>query len=60
MYDGHGGKRAADFVAENLHNNIVEMMEMHTETEEAVKAGYLKTDREFLEQVIAVLFSPHP
>ncbi|KAM1103015.1 hypothetical protein ACFX19_011766 [Malus domestica] len=50
VYDGHGGKRAADFVAENLHNNIVEMMEMHTETEEAVKAGYLKTDQEFLEQ----------
>ncbi|KAI5352253.1 hypothetical protein L3X38_005144 [Prunus dulcis] len=43
VYDGHGGKKAADFVADNLHNNILEMMEVHTEIEEAVKAGYLKT-----------------
>lgn len=57
MYDGHGGKKAADFVADNLHNNILEMMEVHTEIEEAVKAGYLKTDQEFLKQVIAILDS---
>ncbi|PQP97669.1 hypothetical protein Pyn_10516 [Prunus yedoensis var. nudiflora] len=50
VYDGHGGKKAADFVADNLHNNILEMMEVHTEIEEAVKAGYLKTDQEFLKQ----------
>ncbi|CAL2231204.1 unnamed protein product [Prunus armeniaca] len=50
VYDGHGGKKAADFVADNLHNNILEMMEVHTEIEEAIKAGYLKTDQEFLKQ----------
>ncbi|KAF2282250.1 hypothetical protein GH714_043891 [Hevea brasiliensis] len=26
VYDGHGGKKAAEFVAENLHTNILEMM----------------------------------
>ncbi|GMY26331.1 probable protein phosphatase 2C 14 [Fagus crenata] len=53
VYDGHGGKKAAEFVAENLHTNILEMMENckePTAKEEAVKAGYLKTDQEFLKQ----------
>ncbi|XP_022775606.1 probable protein phosphatase 2C 14 [Durio zibethinus] len=55
VYDGHGGKKAAEFVAENLHNNIFEMLkncEGNKEKEEAVKAGYLKTDEEFLKQDI--------
>ncbi|KAG2708122.1 hypothetical protein I3843_05G161600 [Carya illinoinensis] len=53
VYDGHGGKKAAEFVAENLHTNILEMMENckePTAKEEAVKAGYLKTDQDFLKQ----------
>ncbi|GLT36646.1 hypothetical protein SLA2020_110100 [Shorea laevis] len=53
VYDGHGGRKAADFVAENLHNNIFESLKNcagNEEKEEAVKAGYLKTDEEFLKQ----------
>ncbi|KAF7834461.1 putative protein phosphatase 2C 14 [Senna tora] len=53
VYDGHGGKKAAEFVAENLHTNILRMMENCQESKakvEAVKAGYLKTDEEFLKQ----------
>ncbi|KAL6351623.1 hypothetical protein AAG906_040977 [Vitis piasezkii] len=53
VYDGHGGKMAADFVVENLHTNIFEKLENCAEDatkEEAVKAGYLKTDEEFLKQ----------
>lgn len=45
---------AADFVVENLHTNILENLENcaeDTTKEEAVKAGYLKTDEEFLKQV---------
>ncbi|XWS34711.1 hypothetical protein CRYUN_Cryun21dG0061200 [Craigia yunnanensis] len=56
VYDGHGGKKAAEFVAENLHNNIFEMLKKskgNEGKEEAVKAGYLKTDEEFLKQDIA-------
>ncbi|GFY88218.1 protein phosphatase 2C family protein [Actinidia rufa] len=50
VYDGHGGGKAAEFVAENLHDNIFKMLENCTEISEAVKAGYLKTDQEFLKQ----------
>ncbi|KAF2307056.1 hypothetical protein GH714_024587 [Hevea brasiliensis] len=55
VYDGHGGKKAAEFVAENLHINILEMMVNcpgNMSKKEAVKAGYLKTDQEFLKQGI--------
>lgn len=44
-------------MAENLHTNILEMMENckePTAKEEAVKSGYMKTDQEFLKQVIAI------
>ncbi|KAK6116557.1 hypothetical protein DH2020_049663 [Rehmannia glutinosa] len=53
VYDGHGGNKAAEFVAENLHLKIFEKLEGISENkakEEAVKAGYLKTDEEFLKQ----------
>lgn len=55
VYDGHGGSKAAEFVAENLHLKIIEMLEGTSENhvkEEACKAGFLKTDEEFLKQVI--------
>ncbi|GMH27661.1 hypothetical protein Nepgr_029504 [Nepenthes gracilis] len=51
VYDGHGGRKAAEFVAENLHNNIMQMFENRTGSmskDEAIKAGYLKTDQDFL------------
>ncbi|KAL6193280.1 hypothetical protein ACLB2K_034364 [Fragaria x ananassa] len=50
VYDGHGGSKAAAFAAENLHSNIIEMMEGCTEKEEAFRAAYLKTDQDFLKQ----------
>ncbi|KAJ6721929.1 PROTEIN PHOSPHATASE 2C [Salix viminalis] len=54
VYDGHGGKKAVEFVAENLHVNIIEKMVScdagNVSKEEAVKAGYLKTDQDFLKQ----------
>ncbi|KAH9614976.1 hypothetical protein KSS87_014095 [Heliosperma pusillum] len=56
VYDGHGGRKAAEFVAERLHRNIIEMVENcqgNIVKEEAVKAAYLRTDREFLEQDVA-------
>lgn len=54
VYDGHGGRKAADFVSERLHENIIAMMNcgFSSSKEEAAKAGYLKTDEEFLKQVI--------
>lgn len=54
VFDGHGGRMAADFVAENLHTNVFEVMENCKENYQkldAIKAVYLKTDQEFLKQV---------
>ncbi|XP_038884362.1 uncharacterized protein LOC120075223 [Benincasa hispida] len=51
VYDGHGGRKAAKFVAENLHNNILEVVGNcagSAEKEDAIKAAFLKTDRDFL------------
>ncbi|KAL6186482.1 hypothetical protein ACLB2K_042602 [Fragaria x ananassa] len=50
VYDGHGGSKAAEFAAENLHSNIIKMMEGCTKKEEAFRAAYLKTDQDFLKQ----------
>ncbi|CAI9779371.1 unnamed protein product [Fraxinus pennsylvanica] len=53
VYDGHGGTKAAEFVTDNLHLKILEMLENLPEDkakEEAIKEGYLKTDEEFLKQ----------
>uniref|UniRef100_A0A803M730 protein-serine/threonine phosphatase n=1 Tax=Chenopodium quinoa TaxID=63459 RepID=A0A803M730_CHEQI len=56
VYDGHGGRKAAEFVAESLHKNVIELLhncDGNMAKEEAVKAAYLKTDREFLEQEVS-------
>lgn len=53
VYDGHGGSKAAEFVANNLHTNIYEMLKNssgNAPKEEDIKAGYLKTDKDFLKQ----------
>ncbi|CAI9093037.1 OLC1v1028438C1 [Oldenlandia corymbosa var. corymbosa] len=53
VYDGHGGSKAAEFVAENLHSNILEVLKNssgNAPKEEEIKAGYLKTDQDFLKQ----------
>ncbi|KAK9063478.1 hypothetical protein SSX86_017348 [Deinandra increscens subsp. villosa] len=53
VYDGHGGSKAAEYVAKNLHSNVFEMLEKCSEnatTEEIVKAAFMRTDDEFLKQ----------
>ncbi|KAI4373818.1 hypothetical protein MLD38_011893 [Melastoma candidum] len=54
VYDGHGGREAVDFVAQRLHQNVVEMVggcecDTDFDVEEAIKAGFLRTDQEFLD-----------
>ncbi|KAJ4827092.1 hypothetical protein Tsubulata_049106 [Turnera subulata] len=59
VIDGHGGRAAADFVAENLGKNIVKALENvgkeddddGDELKQAIRGGYLVTDKEFLSQV---------
>lgn len=56
MIDGHGGKAAAEFVAENLGKNIVKELERVEKKEGkyievAIREGYLFTDQEFINLV---------
>ncbi|EEF36866.1 probable protein phosphatase 2C 74 [Ricinus communis] len=59
VIDGHGGRAAADFVAENLGKNIVKDLEFvgkeddNYQPEQAIRRGYLTTDREFLSQGVS-------
>lgn len=59
MIDGHGGQAAADYVAENLGNNILREVgtlgKERGSLEEAIRKGYLVTDKEFLSQVSRLL-----
>nr|ABK25106.1 unknown [Picea sitchensis] len=55
VFDGHSGRKASDFEAENIGQNIVDaMLGMESETEnileQSVRAGYITTDAEFLKQ----------
>lgn len=59
VIDGHGGRAAADYVAENLGKNIVRAIRSVEEEEaadpsdleQAIRCGYLVTDEEFLSKV---------
>ncbi|PSS34464.1 Protein like [Actinidia chinensis var. chinensis] len=52
IFDGHGGAKAAEFAANNIDRNIMKEVARRCEEdiEEAVKDGYLTTDREFLKE----------
>ncbi|GKU92141.1 hypothetical protein SLEP1_g5908 [Rubroshorea leprosula] len=52
VFDGHGGVKAAEFVAKNLGNNITEEVSnrRRDDIEGAIRDAYLTTDREFLKQ----------
>lgn len=55
VIDGHGGSSAADYVAKNLGKNIIKAFENggkeDDKLEEAIRMGYLVTDKVFLAQV---------
>ncbi|KAJ8618728.1 hypothetical protein MRB53_014914 [Persea americana] len=54
VFDGHGGRAAVDHVTNKLGNNILRAIEKigkeEDKLEQAIKAGYLTTDEEFLSQ----------
>jgi protein phosphatase 1L len=55
IFDGHGGKSAAEFAAQNMPKFMADEMKKvdggDTEKiEDAVKKSYLKTDEEFLKR----------
>jgi len=50
IYDGHRGSRAAEYLAEHLHNNILEHADFVSNTENALVEAFLQTDEAFLEK----------
>ncbi|KAI8537389.1 hypothetical protein RHMOL_Rhmol09G0019800 [Rhododendron molle] len=56
VIDGHGGRAATDYVAENLGKNVMKALETVGEEEDQLQAAiheaYLTTDKEFLSQSV--------
>jgi len=50
VYDGHGGKNAADLTADLLHKNIIEDPFFLDDISKAIKSGFEKTDKYILER----------
>lgn len=54
VFDGHGGRKAADFAAEHLVHKITDALkEGEGSIEAAVRSGYLAADAEFLQQRVS-------
>jgi len=49
VYDGHGGRRAADFVAQNLPHKWAEKYSLVPETGGSLREAILQVEEEFLE-----------
>ncbi|XP_039034790.1 probable protein phosphatase 2C 25 [Hibiscus syriacus] len=55
VFDGHGGAKPTEFVAQKLEKNIIDEVRRRdiSKVKEAVKKGYMKTDAEFLKEYIS-------
>nr|AIA78392.1 protein phosphatase 2C [Oryza sativa Japonica Group] len=49
VFDGHGGPRAAEYLKENLFENLLKHPEFLTDTKLTISETYQKTDTDFLE-----------
>ncbi|KAK9097824.1 hypothetical protein Syun_024869 [Stephania yunnanensis] len=48
VFDGHGGARAAEYVKQNLFNNLIRHPKFISDTKSAIADAYKQTDSEFL------------
>jgi hypothetical protein len=48
VYDGHGGTEAAEFVKKTLHSKIASQASFGTDTEKAIRDGFLETDEDYM------------
>ena len=55
VYDGHGGAKVAEIAAKRMSENVIDQVTRRTdsELEEAIKDGYLATDREVSEEGVS-------
>lgn len=51
VYDGHGGSKCAEYLKDNLHNNIILQPEFPRDIPEAIRRGAYKTEEDFLQLV---------
>ena len=51
VYDGHGGSKCAEYLKDNLHNNIILQPEFPANIPEAIRKGSYKTEEDFLQLV---------
>ncbi|KAJ6790566.1 putative protein phosphatase 2C 52 [Iris pallida] len=49
IFDGHGGSRAAEYLKENLFENLLKHPKFMTDTKLAIRETYQKTDADFLD-----------
>eukprot|EP00262_Sarcandra_glabra_P001666 TRINITY_DN1178_c0_g1_i1.p1 TRINITY_DN1178_c0_g1~~TRINITY_DN1178_c0_g1_i1.p1 ORF type:complete len:304 (-),score=62.17 TRINITY_DN1178_c0_g1_i1:154-1065(-) len=49
IFDGHGGSRAAEFLKENLFENLMKHPKFMSDTKLAISETYRRTDSDFLE-----------
>jgi len=54
VYDGHGGKEAADYVAEHLHKNLANCLDEGLSVKDAFKKAFVDTDNEIGAQNIHI------
>ncbi|XP_023547654.1 probable protein phosphatase 2C 2 [Cucurbita pepo subsp. pepo] len=55
IFDGHGGAQVAEIAAKRMSENVIDQVTRRTESEleEAIKDGYLATDREVSEEGVS-------
>lgn len=51
VFDGHGGHKCAEYLKDNLHNNIIMQPEFPANVPAAVQQAALKTEQEFFKNV---------
>lgn len=59
VYDGHGGSKCAEYLKDNLHNNIILEPSFPHDIAEAIKQGSDKTEDDFLKLVAPSPDQPH-
>ena len=48
VYDGHGGSKCAEYLKDNLHNNVILQPEFPSDIPTAIRKGSWKTEEDFL------------
>lgn len=59
VYDGHGGSKCAEYLKDNLHNNVILQPEFPNNIPEAIRKGSYLTEENFLKLACPSPEQPH-